>query len=331
MSMTATATTRPTTRKQTLQERSSIGTTGRVDVQTGIIRGVRVLGCQSRNGRRYEPEAIRRAAGLYEGKQVNANHPSDRSRERSVQDRIGWLENVQVADDGGLRGDLHLLLSHPMTPAILEAAGRNPRLFGLSHNVEGRTRRDERGGGLVVEEITHVWSVDLVSDPATASSLFESIVKAGGWRFPGSKGEFMRRFTEADPAVPELGEPATVDTPSPDTLDDIRGILATDAMDSEKIKAIERLLAADPGPKAESRRRRRGGRAIVEGLRSELSGVAEEIRGLRQRLSSERPTGTGAAAWRFPRTKAETLQRLTGQRPASKSSDNSAVKRLIQR
>ena len=63
-------------------------------------------------------------------------------------------------------------MSHPFAPAILEAAEKNPTLFGLSHNAEGRTRRDN--GSTLVEEIVRVRSVDLVSDPATTKSLFES-------------------------------------------------------------------------------------------------------------------------------------------------------------
>jgi len=145
-----------------------------VDRQAGVIRGVRILGPASKNGRKYTAAAIAKGRELYEGRPVNANHPSSSSTPRQVQDRIGWLENVLIAD-GGYSGDFNLLNAHPLTPAILEAAERNPRLFGLSHNIEGRTRRDN--GTTFVEEIVRVHSVDLVSDPATTKSLFEA---AGG-------------------------------------------------------------------------------------------------------------------------------------------------------
>jgi hypothetical protein len=145
----------------------------RVDREAGVIRGVRILGPISANGRRYLPEAVSGAATMYEGRVVNLNHPcrDDPMGDRSINDRFGWLENVQVVD-GGLSGDLLYLKSHPQAEAIAEAAERNPRLFGLSHNAEGKTSR--KNGTTIVEEITSVRSVDIVSDPASTKSLFES-------------------------------------------------------------------------------------------------------------------------------------------------------------
>ena len=173
-----------------LQERVAAGV-GRVDRENGVIHGVRILGRVSKNNREYSPEAIRGAAKLYEGIRVNVDHPSGAKSDRSLTSRCGWLSNVR-ASDSGLTGDLHLILSHPMSPAILEMAERNPSLLGLSHNAEGRiTKRDGRN---IVEEITHVRSVDLVADPATADSLFES----RRWSIDMSSKEFAERLFEAD-------------------------------------------------------------------------------------------------------------------------------------
>lgn len=143
----------------------------RVDREQGVIHGVRILGPNSLNGRRYLAEAVRRAVPLYEGRAVNLNHPRNGENERSIADRFGWLRNVKE-QDGGLNGDLHYLKTHPLAESVAEAAERNPRLFGMSHNAEGKTRRED--GSTIVEEITRVRSVDLVSDPATTLSLFES-------------------------------------------------------------------------------------------------------------------------------------------------------------
>ena len=41
----------------------------------GVIRGVKILGLESRNGRSYLPEALAQAAALYEDAKVNVNHP----------------------------------------------------------------------------------------------------------------------------------------------------------------------------------------------------------------------------------------------------------------
>ena len=145
----------------------------RVDNEAGVIRNVRILGPKSANGRRYLPEAIRNARGLYEGRAVNVNHPPRMTPDgdRKVEDRIGWLQAVAVRDDG-LNGCLYLLKSHPFTAVVLEAAERNPQLLGLSHNAEGKTKREYNV--IVVEEIISVRSVDLVADPASTPGLFES-------------------------------------------------------------------------------------------------------------------------------------------------------------
>jgi hypothetical protein len=146
-----------------------------VDKTAGVVRGVRVLGLESLNGRRYAPEAVRRARSLYEGQRVNYDHPPRESpdKERSIGDRAGWLSNIREDSDGGLSGDLNLLLADGRAAKVMEAAERKPDLFGLSHNAEGRTRRE--GDKVLVEEILSVKSVDIVSDPATTRSLFESI------------------------------------------------------------------------------------------------------------------------------------------------------------
>ena len=61
---------------ETLQEFfDSRGVRIRVDRQAGVIRGVKILGLQSRNGRTYLPEALAQAAPLYEDAKVNVNHP----------------------------------------------------------------------------------------------------------------------------------------------------------------------------------------------------------------------------------------------------------------
>src|SRR5262245_19496407 len=120
-----------------------------------VIKNVRALGLTSANKRRYDREAVRKAMCLYEGKAVNANHPSLRNAEqRSVYDRIGWLENVRQDSDGGLRADLHYLKAHALAGPLVEAARRRPELFGLSHNARGRARTV--AGVETVEEILSV-------------------------------------------------------------------------------------------------------------------------------------------------------------------------------
>lgn len=147
----------------------------RVDRDAGVIYGVRVIGLTSANGRDYTPEAIRKALPLYEGCPVNINHALP-GQANTVERRVGWLQGVKQESDGGARGDLHLLKSHPATAAILEAAERRPELFGLSHNAHGTSRRVN--GREKIESIEKVVSVDVVVDPASVKSLAESRVDA---------------------------------------------------------------------------------------------------------------------------------------------------------
>jgi hypothetical protein len=144
-----------------------------VDREAGVIRGVKVLGRTSRNGREYSDRALAEAAKFYEGIGVNLNHPDRRetASERPVEAGFGWLAGIEVKADG-VFGDLHFLKSHPQAAVIVEAAERNPKRFGLSHNAEGRIARKD--GRNVVESIEKVRSVDVVQNPATNSGLFES-------------------------------------------------------------------------------------------------------------------------------------------------------------
>lgn len=151
----------------------SRGVTVRVDRAAGVIRGVKILGLQSRNGRTYRPEALVEAAPLYENAKVNVNHPKGGPHApRDYQDRLGVLRNVAARPGEGLFGDLHFNPKHAMAEQLIWDAEHSPENVGLSHNVEARIGRN--GDQAAVEAILRVESVDLVADPATTRGLFES-------------------------------------------------------------------------------------------------------------------------------------------------------------
>jgi len=160
------------TRTVRLQERVSSDARLRVVEDPPCLRGVRVLGTRSGNGRTYEPAGLAAAAGLYEGISCFANHRQNNREQCRVEDKLGWLSGIHQAADGSLVGDLNLLASHPMTPRILEAARRRPELFALSHDAIGAERAGSRG--TIIEAVREVFSVDVVSQGATATSLWES-------------------------------------------------------------------------------------------------------------------------------------------------------------
>jgi hypothetical protein len=156
----------------------SRGASMRVDAQAGVIRGVKLLGLESRNGRSYLPEALAQAAGLYEDAKVNVNHPKGNpAGPRDYQDRIGTIRGVAMRPGEGLFGDFHFNPKHALAEQLIWDAEHTPENVGFSHNVEARTSR--RGDRVVVEAILRVQSVDLVADPATTRGLFESAAVAG--------------------------------------------------------------------------------------------------------------------------------------------------------
>jgi hypothetical protein len=169
---------RKTMNETLLEFCDSRGVSVRVDRSAGVIRGVKILGLRSRNGREYLPEALSRAAALYEGAKVNVNHPKGNAgAPRDYQDRIGIVRGVEVRPGEGLFGDLHFNPKHALAEQLIWDAEHAPENVGFSHNVQARTtRRDDM---LVVEEITRVQSVDLVADPATTRGLYEATAMAG--------------------------------------------------------------------------------------------------------------------------------------------------------
>ena len=158
---------------QLLQEYvDSRGVAVSVDREVGILRGVKLIGLESRNGRRYRESALAAAATLYEEAKVNVNHPKEGPlTPRDYQDRLGVIRDVELRTGEGLFGDLHFNPKHALAEQLLWDAEHNPHNVGFSHNVLARLSLEDKT--VVVEEITKVQSVDLVADPATTQGLFE--------------------------------------------------------------------------------------------------------------------------------------------------------------
>jgi hypothetical protein len=159
----------------------------RVDRAAGVIRGVKLLGLASRNGRRYREDGLVEAVALYEGAKVNINHPKGHPLSpRDYQDRLGVVRGVEFRWGEGLFGDLHFNPKHTLSEQLVWDAEHAPQNVGLSHNVLARTKRE--GDEIVVEAITKVQSIDLVADPATTSGLYEH-AEGRGTRVEGREPE----------------------------------------------------------------------------------------------------------------------------------------------
>jgi len=149
-------------------------------VEGGVIYGAKLIGLSSRNGRRYEGKALEDAAALYEGRKVYIDHPTpeNANADRKFNDWAGVIENVKYRQGDGLYGDVVLRQESSYFKGIVEAAS-NPKFHkncGFSHVAEGESRLD--GETEIIESIKEVFSVDLVTDPASTTGVYESRRKA---------------------------------------------------------------------------------------------------------------------------------------------------------
>lgn len=152
---------------------SLAGNEATVDAQNNVIRGVKLIGSHSRNGRDYPPHVLKEALPHYEGVRVNIDHP-DRSaaQPRSVRDRIGVIRSTRFVEGKGIFGDFHFNPKHQLASQIAWEAEHNPSALGFSHNASLRMGTPKQGR-LQVESINSVRSVDLVADPATTNGFYE--------------------------------------------------------------------------------------------------------------------------------------------------------------
>ena len=160
------------TKRISLREDMTYQAGGTLDIDpvAGLIKGVKVLGLISENGRRYLPEAVRSAASMYEGVKSYIDHPDKPMRD--YESVFGWFEAVRFVEGDGLRGNYRYNTTHRLAESFVWWAKNRPSTVGFSHNAEGEI--DEASfGEVVVTDIVKVHSVDLVADPATTKGIFE--------------------------------------------------------------------------------------------------------------------------------------------------------------
>lgn len=175
--------------------------TKRVDTENRVIRGVKIIGLESRNIGRvlglserefgeavdqpyaYTMDCLRRAAPLYEGATVYHDHiefgyTEDGHRYvkgdgRKNDDMAGWLTNVRAVEGKGLYADLNYYANGRGSDLLIEIATRRPDQLAMSHEAEF----DEPqliNGKIYLTEIVAVNAVALVNGtPGTTNGLFE--------------------------------------------------------------------------------------------------------------------------------------------------------------
>jgi hypothetical protein len=261
----------------------------RVDKEAGILYGVAILGPESKNyqdtiRRKYGLESRTAAPPLYEGAKVNMDHPPNHNpnSDRDADKRFGKLVNVRFSSgDGFVRGDFIALKTHPMFERVFEAAAdpNKQDLFGFSSVLDYKRDVDEAGCECVTE-ITRVYSVDLVADPATTHGLFES-----KGRNPMDEDTGMEQ-APAEMAPPATSQPGAAATGVEDeddgfegsafdaVLDDIGRDVLSGKLDDSAAVAKFKLALKLHGPDAPGEKEEEG-----EEEEGEEEGEGEEAKG----------------------------------------------------
>lgn len=116
---------------------------------------------------------MQQVAELAEGAQVYADHAEWYPVVRKVEHLLGKLQNVSYNKKAKeVRADA-ILLAGALGDKVLAVAESMPEMLGFSIVAEGL--QEELDEEVIVTEITQLQSVDVVTKPATVTSLFESI------------------------------------------------------------------------------------------------------------------------------------------------------------
>ena len=206
----------------------------------------------SKNGNRYPASTLRESVALFEGAAVFADHPTDQERrvkpERSIRDKVGKLVDVQFGqfDTGqrvveGLKARFKVMVPW-LRETLLEAHKLGePDFLGFSINAVGEiTQTNESGRGIsVVERITRVESVDVVTDPAAGGQI---VRLAAASRGKGSDMDFLKAAIEAakkpDPSITDDMVKTMVEAASEARGDDVDEAAIVEAVATATTKRV---------------------------------------------------------------------------------------------
>ncbi len=221
----------------------------RAPVVDGVIKGVKIIGTRSRNGRIYSQDVLGRAIHHYENAPVFMRHPDTREQRRGsrqTDDHFGSLQNIEERFDGniglGLFGDLHVKQSHPMAQLVIESDGHS---FGLSHNVVAEMNDEQTE----VLEIINVNSVDLVTDPAATTTLFEEFDEMDMQQLEAANKGLTEKVDALDGKLTTVLE--AVKEPDPKELSARVAELETQLTEAKgkraRVTALEQVTDPEPG------------------------------------------------------------------------------------
>lgn len=132
-----------------------------------VLYNVKALGQKSKNNRYYPDETIAEALHLYDDLPIYINHDENHIGERRYEDLAGFFRKPRFED--GIVGEAHLNPMHPLYERI-KWDYENGSKLGFSHQI-GKVQVD--ADGKTIRHIGEVFSLDLVTRPATTITLKE--------------------------------------------------------------------------------------------------------------------------------------------------------------
>lgn len=148
---------------------------GSLSEDTGIVRGVKLLGLRSKNRRNYNTKGVQTTAKtLLEGARVYIDHPAAPETPRSYRDSFGVIEGVEFRPGAGHFGNIKYNPDHSLSKQFVWDVKNNPTALGMSINAKIDPGKSDQNGDTIVESLLLVRSVDIVTKPATADGIFES-------------------------------------------------------------------------------------------------------------------------------------------------------------
>jgi hypothetical protein len=230
----------------------------KVDRGERLIRNVTLCGKVSKNGRTYSEQALNDAVRLYEHAPFYFDHPTEaqlreRKGARSVLDLAGEILNPRRVGDQ-VKGDLHILEREPTSSLAFALAEQMPHRAGMSHRGRGTVRPGALGQADVVESLAEVFAVELVTDPATTTGLFESITQGDDMDFSKltaavitkERPDLIEALLKATPTAAEAAALARENRALKEQLDDrdakdqksARAALITQKLAEAKLPAV---------------------------------------------------------------------------------------------
>lgn len=219
----------------------SRGRTLTVDREASTVDGVKLMGWESKNKRRFSESARAEIFNLCEGAKINVNHNmADLSAPRSYGDRFGFvMSRVREAD--GIYGKVKVNPKHPLAEQFFWDAENAPQNCGFSPVYAPKKTSRDREGFLLVEGVSRVSSIDLVADPATTNSLKES--QEGSAMSEQLLAETLAAKTELEKQVQTLTAQVGTLTGENKTLAEQVATLTADKQKGERAAAVSKFIA----------------------------------------------------------------------------------------